>query len=135
MFITALLLLWPVDHMNPDIADWVTKPGQVSCLSIICEKLTKEWAEVFRKLSKEEGSFWNNLDPSALFSQHLNWNLPKFLPALSYFDVEDYSWRKSLLSPSNFRNSQLVPLKLTFQFIFEVVIQFCLHSFLTLSKA
>ena len=43
--------------MNPDIADWVTKPGQVSCLSIICEKLTKEWAEVFENFQKREGHF------------------------------------------------------------------------------
>ena len=29
MFITELLLLWPVGHMDPNITDWATKPTQV----------------------------------------------------------------------------------------------------------
>ena len=29
MFITALLLVQPVGHVDPHITDWVTKPGQV----------------------------------------------------------------------------------------------------------
>lgn len=29
MSITALLLVWPVDHMEPHMIDWVTTPGQV----------------------------------------------------------------------------------------------------------
>ena len=30
MFITELLLVWPVGHMDPNVTDWATKPIQVS---------------------------------------------------------------------------------------------------------
>ena len=29
MFITELLLVWPIGNMDPHITDWVTKPSQV----------------------------------------------------------------------------------------------------------
>ena len=29
MFITELLLVWPVGHIDPHITDWITKPSQI----------------------------------------------------------------------------------------------------------
>ena len=34
---------------------------QFVILSIICDKVTEEWGEIFEELKKEGGSFWNNI--------------------------------------------------------------------------
>ena len=115
IFITALLLVWAVTDMDPHLTDWVTKPGKftgsLNCqptnlnvtrqpaepfviLSSVCDKVTEGWWDVFQKLSKEEGTFWNYVDLSMLFSPYLDWNLLPFLPTISHFDVEHYSWKK-----------------------------------------
>ena len=43
-FITDLLLVWPVDHMDPHITDWVTKPIEVTwtvaTYQLECDALT-----------------------------------------------------------------------------------------------
>ena len=49
-------------------------------LSIVCDKVKKEWEEIFEELAKKGESFWNNVELSMLFSQYLNWKLPAFLP-------------------------------------------------------
>ena len=63
-----------------------------------------------------------------LFSPHLNWNLPVFLIELSHFDLEHnlykYIIKIRLLRLSKFENSQLIPLKMTFQLFFQVVLHF-----------
>ena len=62
MLIIALLLVWPARHMNPHIADWVTKHGQAPSfviLSIVCDKVTEEWREVFQEFAKGGEPFWN----------------------------------------------------------------------------
>ena len=84
-------------------------------------------AEIFEELTNEGRSFWNNVDVSMLLLQHLNWNLLVFLPKLSYFDLEHNSYKEiikiRLLRLSKFSNS-LIPLKMTSQLIFQVVIHF-----------
>ena len=49
-------------------------------LSIVCDKVKKEWEEIFEELAKKGESFWNNVELSMLFSQYLNWKLLAFLP-------------------------------------------------------
>ena len=136
MFITALLLVWPVGHMNPHITDWATKPCKVASefelatYQFECDALTyctssntlhymwlsdKEMGRGFWRTAKGWGSFWNNVDLLMLFSRHLNWNLLSFLPAHFHFYLEHYSWIKDY---------QLFPLKLIFQYFFQVVIHF-----------
>ena len=122
MFITELLLVWPVDHMDPDITDWVTKPSQLpwagnkmwpqfecdtltyrvirNTIYIVCDKVTENWKEIFEELGNEEGLFWNNFNVSVLCSQHLNWNLLPFLPGLSHFDLEQNSCKKIVKTKS-----------------------------------
>ena len=39
---------------------------------IVCDKVAEEWGGIFEELTKEGGSFWNNVDVSVLFLQHLN---------------------------------------------------------------
>ena len=62
--------------------------------------------DFFEELIKKGGPFWNDLDASMLFSQHLNWNLLVFLPELSHFDFEDNSYKQiikiSLVNLSKF---------------------------------
>ena len=118
MLITELLLIWSVGHMDPLLTIW----------SLLCVIKWQEWGEIFEKLAKEGGSFWNNVDVSMLFSHHLNWNLIAFLPELSHFDLECNSHKEivkiRLLRISKFWNSQVVPLKMTFQLICQVVKHF-----------
>ena len=79
MFITELLLVWPVGHMDPNITDWATNPSQMPwncnlptwmwCYSsepfiifpVVCNRVTEEWRETLDELAKEGGSFWNNM--------------------------------------------------------------------------
>ena len=84
MFITELVLVWPVGHMDP----------LLTLYSLLCVTKWQEWGEIFEELAKEGGSFWNNVDVSVLFSNHLNWNLLVFLPELSHFDLERNSYKQ-----------------------------------------
>ena len=35
-------------------------------LSIVCDKVTDQWREIFEEDAKEGGSFWNNVDISSV---------------------------------------------------------------------
>ena len=108
MFITELLLVWSVGHMNLHISDCATKPSQVpwngnpptrlyhhSYYSLLCDKVTEKWGQIFEGLAKEGGPFWNKVDVSMFFSQHLNWKLLAFLPEFSRFDLERFIQRNN----------------------------------------
>ena len=108
MFITELLLVWSVGHMNPHISDCATKSSQIpwngnpptrlyhhSYYSLLCDKVIEKWGEIFEELAKEGGSFWNKVDVSMFFSQYLNWNLLAFLPEFSRFDLERFIQRNN----------------------------------------
>ena len=85
----------------PSVYHWINTsstcrshgPSVDPLLSIVCNKVTEEWGEIFEELAKEGGSFWNNVDVSMLFSHHLNINLA-FLPELSHFDLERNSYKQ-----------------------------------------
>ena len=108
MFITELLLVWSVGHMNLHISDCATKPSQVpwngnpptrlyhhSYYSLLCDKVTEKWGQIFEELAKEGGPFWNKVDVSMFFSQHLNWKLLAFLPEFPRFDLERFIQRNN----------------------------------------
>ena len=68
------------------------------------------------------------INVSMLLSHPLNWNLLLFLPELSHFDLECNSYKQMvktrLLRISKFQNSQVIPLKMTFPLICQVVKHF-----------
>ena len=114
IFITELLLVWPVGHMDLIEKIGPLNQAQVSwngylptwmwhlnlepflILSIIFDKVPEEWGEISEELLNEGGSFWNNIDMffHMFFSHHLNWNLLSFLPNLSHFDLEHNSYKQ-----------------------------------------
>ena len=95
---------------GPSITDWVKSLSQVSLtgnlpiwmwffnlmLFIVCDKVTEEYGEIFKELAKEGGSlFWNNVNVSMLFSQHINWNLIAILQELYRFDLDHSSLKNN----------------------------------------
>ena len=69
-------------------------PSVDPLFSIVCDKVTEEWGEIFEELARERRSFWKNVDVSMLFSHNLNWNLLAFLQELSHFDLERNSYKQ-----------------------------------------
>ena len=51
MFITELLLVWSVGHMDP----------LLTLYSLLCVTKWQEWGEILEEIAKEGISFWNNV--------------------------------------------------------------------------
>ena len=71
----------------------------------------------FAKVREE--SFWNNIDLSKLFSQHLNESLLAFLPGLFHFGLEHYSWKKKIDKAFQILKRSIIPTKGDFSVYFS----------------
>ena len=139
IFVTELLLVSPVGHMDPHETEWslnLAKCPELVNYQLKCDALTYRvifntlycmwWSDtgISEELVKEGWSFRNNADVSMLFSQHLNWNLLAVFPELSNFNFGHNSHthththtkktKTRLLRLSKLWNSQLIPLKMTY---------------------
>ena len=80
----------------------------------------QRYEERFSKICESEGeSFWNNIDLSKLFSQHLNESLLAFLPGLFRFGLEHYSWKNKIDKAFQILKRSIIPTKADFSVYFS----------------